>query len=215
VSQVSPFKKFLLGCLFVFVFSVTPAAASTITGTSIIELQPPASIIEMQPAASITEMLPASKYDIYLKLDGIDGDSVAKSYEKWIQLSGVQFNAANVTSGGSGGGGGVAGKAALNNFIITKQVDSSSIPLFVDVVSGKHIKNGKLVFQTRTKPPILFLSIDLDNILVSDYKFNNANETYSFKFNSIRMSYYPIDFAGRKLPPISGGWDFNNNVGLN
>jgi hypothetical protein len=58
---------------------------------------------------------------------------------------------------------------------------------------------------------MMILAIDLGNILVSEYKFINANEIFTLKFDSLRMTYYPTDPSGKKLPPISGGWDFSKN----
>jgi type VI protein secretion system component Hcp len=100
------FKKQLLAlitvCLLAMAFSVVPAAAAAST---------------------------PGNYDLYLKLDGISGESITRGYENWIGLSHVEFEVSNQGTISSGSGGG-AGKSSLNQFKINKVIDSSSTSLF-------------------------------------------------------------------------------------
>ncbi|MCD9020254.1 Hcp family type VI secretion system effector [Cohnella silvisoli] len=172
-------------------------------------------------AASATAALPdldtkpALTYNVYLKLDGITGDSTVRNYENWIVLSGVQFDVTNSTpNAGASGGGAVGGKAVLNNFTVTKKTDSSSIPLFLATVSGTSIKRGQFVFVPNGESAAPFLTIDLTAVNVTGYDFNNVYETIQLKFDSIKMSYSPTNLNGGKNPPISGSWSFFQNKKL-
>lgn len=161
-------------------------------------------------AAPAAEAQPALAYDVYLKLDGINGESTFKNYEKWIVLSGVQFDVGNTSDIAKGGREG-AGKSVLNHFTITKRFDAASIPLFLSVLMGSHIKNGQIAFVTRGEAPKAFLTVDLADILVSDYKFNNTCETIRLKFGSIQLNYYMQKPDGSLNAPITGGWDFTDS----
>jgi type VI protein secretion system component Hcp len=100
--------------------------------------------------------------DVYLKLDGISGESITRGYENWIGLSNVEFDVSNqgaVSSGSCGG----AGKAMLNQFKINKVIDSSSTSLFQNTMSGTHIPKGQIAFVKPGKEPIIILTIDLTN----------------------------------------------------
>jgi type VI secretion system secreted protein Hcp len=175
---------------------MVPAAAATNT--------------DMQLTATVTEVQPILNYDVYLRLDGITGDSLVKRFEKWIKLTGIQLETANADVVGSRGGGG-AGKAELKNFIVMKQSDSASVPLLVSSFNENHIKNGQIAFVTRTGDPKTILSFDLGSIIVANYKFNNATEIITLKMDSIRMNYFQQKSDGSLSAPISGGWDFFKN----
>ncbi|WEK53566.1 MAG: type VI secretion system tube protein Hcp [Candidatus Cohnella colombiensis] len=158
-------------------------------------------------------MQPSSDYDVYLKLDGILGDSTAVGYEKWIVLSNVQFDLTNTSRAVTGGGGG-SGKATIDNFTVTKFFDSSSIALFQSASSGANIKSAKIVFVNQGERSVPFLTITLNSINVSEYNFNNVYETINLKFNSIQFSYSPTDSRGQRGNTNSGGWDFSQNKKL-
>jgi type VI protein secretion system component Hcp len=148
-------------------------------------------------------------YDVYLKLNGINGDSNVIGYEKWIVLSGVRFSVSN-TSGGAAGSGGGAGKSVLNEFTMTKPFDSSSIALFQTALSGSMIKSGQLAFVPRGSDRLApILTIDLADIEIVAYEFNNLYETATLKFASIVMKYSSTNEKGGQNPPIIGGWDFS------
>jgi type VI secretion system secreted protein Hcp len=183
------FKKQLLAlitvCLLAMAFSVVPASAA-----------------------------PSVNYDVYLKLDGITGESIVKGYENWIGLSDVEFEVSNQGTITPGGGGG-AGKSMLNQFKINKMIDSSSTTLFQNTMSGAHIPKGQIVFIKQGKAQEILLSIELTDILVSDYNFNDLTETVSLKFDSIKLSYMLYDArTGTKKSTIIGGWSFRQNAKL-
>jgi type VI protein secretion system component Hcp len=184
------FKKQLLAlitvCLLAMAFSVVPAAAATTP----------------------------ENYDVYLKLDGISGESITRGYENWIGLSHVEFDVSNQGAISSGSGGG-AGKSSLNQFKINKVIDSSSTSLFQNTVSGTHIPKGQIVFVKQGKEPIVLLTIDLTDIIISDYSFSDLTETVSLKFDGIKLSYTIYDLkTGAKKNTITSGWSFKQNKKL-
>ncbi|NOU95176.1 hypothetical protein GC093_18390 [Paenibacillus sp. LMG 31456] len=184
-------KKMLLSMLITWTlmlaFSVVPAAAAPTDETEV-----------------------DLNYDVYLKLEGIEGEATAEKFEKWIALSGIHFEVSN-TSSNSNGGGGASGKTTVKEFMVIKQFDSSSVPLFLSTLTGKHMKNGKIVFVSRGESPTPLLTIELSDVVVSNYYFNNTNETVSLEFNKIQLSYSTTDEKGNKSPLINGGFDFKQN----
>lgn len=106
-----------------------------------------------------------------------------------------------------------AGKAKMDEFTITKQTDASSIPLFMNLVSGKKIMSGQLVFVKNTgKGSLPFLTIDLDTVFVSNYQFANDDEIITLQIGGMKMSYASLlKDGGKSGNPITGGWDFIKN----
>jgi len=161
-------------------------------------------------APAATEPRGFFAYDVFLKLNGIDGESNVIGYEKWIVLSTASFSIANQSK--EAGAGGSGGKAVLNEFTVTKRFDASSIALFQASAAGSMIKSGQLVFVPQgegRKTPVL--TFDLKDIGIASYSFNNLEESISLTFTSMTLEYAAMNGKGGSNPPITGGWDFGKN----
>ncbi|WP_261305367.1 Hcp family type VI secretion system effector [Paenibacillus andongensis] len=174
---------FFTMCLFVLAFGVVPAAAET------------------------------GDYDVFLKLDGISGESAVKGYEKWIQLQDVSFDFENSSKlGSSSTSGSGAGKAVRSAISIDKIFDSSSIPLFMDMVMGKSIAKGQMVFIKKSgKERLPLVTIDLETISVSKFSLSTLDEKIELNYGAINFKYTTIGSDGKPANAITGGWDFLKN----
>src|SRR5262245_23223162 len=104
-------------------------------------------------------------FDIFLKLDGITGESKTKGHEKEIEVvSYDQSINSTVWSDGSGGGG--AGKATFSGVRFRKLLDTASVPIALACASGLHIKSARFAFR-RTSPPLDFYVVTLEDVLVT------------------------------------------------
>ncbi|WP_171690434.1 Hcp family type VI secretion system effector [Paenibacillus germinis] len=176
---------FFTMCLFVLAFGVVPAAAES------------------------------SDFDVYLKLDGISGESVTKGYEKWIQLQDISFefeNSSTLNSSSTTGSG--AGKAVRKPMTFSKSFDLSSVPLFMDMVMGKTIEKGQLVFVRTGEQRIPIVTIDLERISVSKYNLYNLDENIELNYGAINFKYTAVGPDGKttNTNTNTGGWDFIKNV---
>jgi type VI protein secretion system component Hcp len=160
-------------------------------------------------AFSVVPAAAADDYDIYLKLDGISGESKTKNYQNWIQLDQVSFDIANNSTVGSASKGSGAGKAVQKDLTIEKQFDSSSIPLFLDLVTGKAITKGQIVF-VKPGTTVPFVTIDLDTVGVIDYSFS-GHEIIKLDYGAINFKYSVLGPDGKVVNTITGGWDFLKN----
>lgn len=107
--------------------------------------------------------------DMFLKLDGIDGDSSAHKHKGEIEL--LSFSWGLSQSGASSGGGGGAGKVQVGDFVITKQIDASSPKLMEACCQGEHIKEGTLTVITRGRANEQeYMKLKLTDILISSYQ---------------------------------------------
>ena len=66
-------------------------------------------------------------FDVFLKLDGIDGESTTKGHEKEIKV--LSYDQSIDSTVPAGGGGGGAGKATFSGVRIRKLLDTASIPI--------------------------------------------------------------------------------------
>jgi type VI secretion system secreted protein Hcp len=150
-------------------------------------------------------------FNVYLKLDGICGESKAEKFANWIGLTWVDFGVANSASTPALGVGGSAGKAVMDHFTVTKMYDCSSVSLMTSSLSGKHIKNGQIVF-VKPGTDLVFLTINLTDVTIAEYQFKNMDETIALNFGAIETSYTELGANGGKKLPVTGGWDFRKNI---
>ena len=101
-------------------------------------------------AAAATAAAPTAAQaasDIFLRLDGIQGESVDAKHKSEIDVLSFSLGFVNQLAGGTGGGGG-AGKVSCGDVNLVKNIDRSSPSLISSVMTGKHIKSGVLTFTT-------------------------------------------------------------------
>jgi type VI secretion system secreted protein Hcp len=105
--------------------------------------------------------------DMFLKLDGIKGESKDKAYPApAIHIESFSWGLSQTGAHGTGGGGG-AGKVSVHDISITKFVDTASPDLMLHCCTGKHIPNGLIVVRKAGDKPLDYLKIKLADILVS------------------------------------------------
>ena len=169
-------------------------------------------------------------FDIFLELDGIDGESTTKGHEKEIEVvSYDQSIDSTVPSGGAGAGGAGAGKATFSGVRIRKLLDAASIPIALACASGMHIRSARFAFR---RAPLDFYVVALEDVVVthagqcattgiqSPLEFETLAkssagaallEEVTMHFAKIRWEYRPMGPKGTGLPPITGGWDVKAN----
>jgi len=87
--------------------------------------------------------------DYFIKIDGIDGDSNKKGFEKQIEIESFSFGASNMGSHATGGGGGT-GKVDMQDVSLTTKMNSASPKLFLNCAIGKHIAKAVLAARKST-----------------------------------------------------------------
>src|SRR5215471_8524354 len=104
--------------------------------------------------------------DMFLKLDGIKGESKDSKHKDEIHIESFSWGMSQTGAMSSGGGGG-AGKVNVHDISITKHVDKSSCDLMYACASGKHIPSGLITVRKAGEKPLEYLKIKLTDILIS------------------------------------------------
>ncbi|MDR1062971.1 MAG: type VI secretion system tube protein Hcp [Azoarcus sp.] len=81
--------------------------------------------------------------DIYVKIEGIAGESQDASHKGWIDALGFSYLITQTSSEAFGGGLGV-GRANFNALSFTHYVDRATSALFQYCAAGKHIPKVEL-----------------------------------------------------------------------
>jgi type VI secretion system secreted protein Hcp len=154
--------------------------------------------------------------DMFLKLDGIKGESPDKAHKEEIQIQSFSFGVHQTGSSADGGGGG-AGKASFEDIHITKAADIATPPLMEACATGKHIKNAVLTVRKAGGKQEEYYKIKLTDLLVSSLQnTGHGNEApmeqLSMNFAKIEFEYYPQKADGTLGGVSKAGYDIKQNV---
>ena len=150
--------------------------------------------------------------DMFLKLDGIDGESQDDSHKNEIEITSFSFGVTQQGTMGTGGGGG-AGKASFQDLHITKVLDKASPNILVACATGKHIANAKLTLRKAGgDDKVEYLVVTMADCIVTSYQDSGSAgavplESVSFNFNEIKFEYKPQNADGSAGGTITGGFN--------
>lgn len=128
----------------------------------------------------------------YLKIEGIDGESLRADHEGEIDCFGIEFSATQMSSS-SVGSGRTRGRATLSDFTFHKWYDAASPYLALACAKGKSF--AEIVFTARKDSGdshLDYLIITLEKCIISSYKMvQNAPEASSNEMiaDEITVSY--------------------------
>src|ERR1051325_4518201 len=135
-------------------------------------------------------------YDIFLKLDGISGDSTA-----------------HATAGGAG-----AGRVSMQDFPFTARVSKASPTLMLYCASGKHIPTGQMSLSRTGEDRSAgdFLVYKFTTVVVSSFsQAGDINdrplESVSLAFAKVNIEYKAQKSDGSLEAPVHFAWDLKAN----
>lgn len=155
---------------------------------------------------------------IHLKIDGIDGDSVATGYEDWIDLDSWNWGASQAANMHLATGG-AAGGSSVNDIVFTKSMDKASPNLMKYCCEGKHIAEVKMICTKSGGGQVKWLEIIMQRVIISSVQFNGQEgsqgaESGSLNFGEYMMKYYPQGDDGSEGASIDAGYNCSTQLGV-
>lgn len=154
--------------------------------------------------------------DYFLKIDGIQGESVDQKHKNEIQVEAFSWGATNEPGPVMGGGGG-AGKVRVQDFSFTMRVNKASPKLFLACAKGQHLKLATFTARRAGKAQQEFLVYKFTDVVVSSYQTGGSAgdvipmDSISLAFSRIEMEYRPQKADGSLDTPVAAGWDLTQN----
>ena len=155
--------------------------------------------------------------DMFLKLDGVKGESTDSKHENEIEVLNWSWGAAQSGAGHTNTGSG-AGKVSIQDLHFTHYVDKATPDLLKNCANGAHIKDGTLVIRKAGKDPLEYIKIKMENILVTSITPGGAGhddrivEGITLNFRKFTYTYTPQDNTGKPGSPAVFAWDIGKNV---
>ena len=155
--------------------------------------------------------------DMFLKLNGISGESLDKTHAGEIDVLAWSWGASNSGTTHLGGGGG-AGVVNVQDLSLTKYVDKSSPALLLRVMNGAHITDATLVVRKAGTTPVDVIKIVMTEVLVTSISMGGSGgedrltENVSLNFAKVEFTYTYVDSNGKTIAVNPTRWSIAENT---
>ncbi len=147
----------------------------------------------------------AAGLDLFLKIDGVEGESKDLKHPGELQLLSCSKDVINSNAVGSAASS--PGTSLWKDAFFTMRIDKSATKLYLACVSGERVKKALLTFRKQGKEQQEFLKITFSDVLISSFHLagsHDADETpvASFSFNFAQIE---EEYRAQKADGSSGG----------
>jgi type VI secretion system secreted protein Hcp len=168
---------------------------------------------------SITDFFKGAEMaqDIFLKINGIEGESQDASHKNEIEVLGFNWKVHQESSMHAGSGGG-AGKATVDDLEFVHFVDRSSPNLMKYCLTGKHVPEALLTVRKAGGSPLEYLKLTLTDVIVTSVNPAGTNademrvkETVRLSFSKIKQEYAVQNAQGGSGGAVTASYDIKGN----
>jgi type VI secretion system secreted protein Hcp len=188
--------------------------------TTKLSLNPQLARMLLAGAFAATVAAPAAAADdIFLKLDGIPGESQDGKHAREIEILSYTQTFSGPFAHSTPNTGAAAGKTTCGPVTVMKYVDVSSPDLILNAANGRHIAKAEFTFRRPGKELIEYYKVSLEDVIIleveqSDTKLNFPNpappraiEKVSLIGRRFRFEYTETMANGRPGGQPKAGWD--------
>lgn len=154
--------------------------------------------------------------DLFLKIDGIDGESQDDKHKGEIEVIDFVWSAKQAMTTRSSGGGGGAGAVSYADFVFKMGTNKASPKLMLACSKGDHIKTATLTCRKAGGGQQEYYTIKMSDVIVSNYQTGtNADgvpeDQIALNFTKLEVQYNPQKADGSLDSPVKAGYDISAN----
>jgi type VI secretion system secreted protein Hcp len=161
-----------------------------------------------------------ARTDVFLKIDGVDGESLDDKHKNEIEISSWSFQEQNSGTSAQGGGAG-AGRVSMGDFHLTKVIDKSSPKIMQACATGKSFPKVLLTARKAGGEQQEYLKVTFTDVMISSFATSGTGENgvlpienLALNFGSIKFEYSPQKADGSLDGAIAAGWDLKANKAI-
>lgn len=155
--------------------------------------------------------------DIFLKINGIDGESQDSSHKNEIEVLAWDWSIEQQSTMHAGSGGG-AGKATVSDLSFEHYIDRASPNLMKYCLTGKHIDQATLVVRKAGGNPLEYLKLTMIDVIVTGVAPRGSvsdevrmREKVALSFAKIKQEYVVQNAQGGSGGAVTAGYDIKGN----
>jgi len=156
-------------------------------------------------------------YDMFLKIDGINGDSTDDQHKQWIEINSYSHRISQPVGGAlSAQGVHTGGRADHDDFCMVHRLDASSPTLALHCCTGKHIPNVRFELCRAMGDKTVFMVYTFKDVIVASVSPSGSAdgedpipmEEITFRYGQLNWEYTPTDITGggKKGAAVQAGW---------
>lgn len=144
--------------------------------------------------------------DMFLKIDGIPGESTHKAHKGEIDVLAWSWGASSTSTATAK----QASCVKVQDMSFTKYFDAATPKLISSMANGGTIANAKLTVRKAGENPLEYIVIDLNNVVVTSSSSGGSGgedrltENITLNFASATVTYRPQNADGSAGTPIPG-----------
>lgn len=154
--------------------------------------------------------------DMFLKMDGIQGESQDSKHGKEIDVLAWSWGMSQSATTHVGGGGG-SGRVAVENISITKYTDSASHALMLACCKGTHIPNALLTVRKAGDNPLEYIKLTMQECIIARISAGGSGgedrltENVTINFAKFKYAYVPQKEDGSGDAAKEANWHIAKN----
>jgi len=154
--------------------------------------------------------------DMFLKLDGIEGESQDHKFKDWIEVQSWNWGVHQASTAHHHTGGGHS-KASFQELHVSKHMDKASVKAFKACAKGQHLKKAKLVCRKAGGDNALeYFTIEMDDVIITNVALSGhggggaqVSETLALSFAKFKEIYKPQSKTGTAESNVDWGYSIN------
>ncbi len=158
--------------------------------------------------------------DIFLKIEGCEGESKDNVHAGEIDVLAFSWGLTQSGSMHTAGGGG-SGKVNVQDLSITKYLDKASTVLMQKCCNGNHFASAVLVCRkVGGDSPVEYFKVTMEKVMVTSVSEGGSGgedmqtENITLNFAKVKVEYTPQKDDGTAGAASELGWDIKANVAL-
>ncbi|MFS8935082.1 Protein hcp1 [Cupriavidus taiwanensis] len=155
--------------------------------------------------------------DIFLKINGIDGESQDSSHKNEVEVLAWDWSIEQQSTMHAGSGGG-AGKATVSDLSFEHFIDRASPNLMKYCLTGKHINEAVLVVRKAGGNPLEYLKLTMTDVIVTRVSPKGSvddevrmREKVALSFSRVKQEYVVQNAQGGSGGAVTAGYDIKGN----
>src|SRR5258708_29889722 len=144
--------------------------------------------------------------DMFLKIDGIPGESTDAKFDKQLVLESFSWGETNTSAHIGSAGGAAAGKVSMQDFHFTARSSIASPKLMLACASGQHIKDAVMSVRKageQKEGSAVFLTYSFQGVVITSVQ--QAGDTNDLPADSVSFAFQKIDAMFKQQTAAGGG----------